>query len=134
MTSEVDFAIPGDKRIIDLTYAELIIGLRQDIVSEALAKVEAVPPLEEGKVHPATGLPEDPEDEVDSNRAREILRSKARPISVPYLDVLRKKPKWDITGRNIGGAGLPFKLIGRRAMYKVKDLLTYRENHKAFLY
>ncbi len=122
-----------DRRIIDLTYGEFIMGLRKDVVAELLTKVQAVPALEEGKVHPETGLPEAPEDEVNSYRDREILRSKVQPISVPTLDKYRKKPEFDITGRNIGGFGLPFKLIGRRAMYKVKDLLIFRNNHKAYI-
>ena len=133
MIDDMEQSFPGNKRIIDLTCSELITLLRQYVVAELLPKLEPVPPLEEGKVHPATGLPEGPEDEVNSDRAREILRTKAYPISVPYLDKLRKKPHWDMTGRNIGGSGLPYKLIGRRALYKVKDLLTFRENPQAFL-
>lgn len=128
-----DLSFPPDRRLIDITYGELITGLRNDVLAEALAKVEPVPALEEGKVHPETGVAEAPDDEVNSDRAREILRSKAMPISVPTLDKYRKKPHFDMTGRNVGGRGLPYKMIGHRAMYKVKDLILLRNNPKAFL-
>lgn len=131
--NKLELTLSPNTRIIDVTYGELIYALRHDILKELSAKPEPVPALEEGKVHPETGLPEAPEDEVNSDRAREILRSKTFPISVPTLDKYRKKPQWNMTGHNVGGRGLPYKMIGHRAMYKVKDLILLRNNPKAFL-
>ncbi|WP_147275682.1 hypothetical protein [Adhaeribacter pallidiroseus] len=60
-----------------------------------------------------------PEEEVTSQHTRKILYSKVNPIAVPPLAAYPQKPDFDLTGRNNSDKGLPFKLIGRHAMYRV---------------
>lgn len=123
---------PADKRLIDLTYGELVMGLNQDVLAEALKNVKPVT-ITDVDVHPDTGLPEGPDEYVDNERAIEIIRTKGNPLSKASLAKYRQRPYKDRFGLNVGGYGLPYEVRGKRCMYKVSDLLAIRSDLHYFV-